>query len=193
MEVWRNLKFYEDYYEINERGIVRNKHTKQIKKATMKDNGYLVYTLYFDGKSKQEYVHRLVALTFIPNPNNYPQVNHKDEDKWNNKVNNLEWCDARYNNTYGTARKRSAETQRLNGSYDKAKQRMIVHNPSKINPKRGGTNSNAKSIICDDRTFSCIKECAEYYGIKYSTMRYWLSGDGNIPKYFREHNLHYVN
>lgn len=55
-----------------------------------------------NGKAKHEKIHRLVALAFIDNPNNYPHVNHKDEDKNNNSVSNLEWCDIKYNNNYGT-------------------------------------------------------------------------------------------
>jgi len=55
-----------------------------------------------DGDRKKFPVHRLVASTFIPNPNNYPQINHKDEDKTNNSISNLEWCTAKYNINYGT-------------------------------------------------------------------------------------------
>lgn len=192
MEVWKDLKFYEDEYEINTSGEVRSKRTGRMKVAVEKDNGYFVYNLWINGKGKQEYVHRLVALTFLSNPNNYPQVNHKDEDKRNNKLDNLEWCDARYNNTYGTARQRMAVTQKLTGATDRARQRWLDRNPAKVNPKTHGSNSYAKSVVCDDHIFSCIKDCAEYYGVNYATMRYWLSGDGNIPKYFKEHDLHYL-
>lgn len=186
------MKFYEDKYEINEFGVVRDKYTKLVKKFSIKDNGYAVYTFWINGKSKQEYVHRLVAITFLQNPNKLPQVNHKDEDKLNNHISNLEWCDAQYNNTYGTARQRSVETHRKNGTYEKAKLRWVEHNPSKTNPKIKGKNSYAKEVVCDGMVFDCIKSCAEYYGINYGTMRYWLSGNGNIPAYFKEHNLHYI-
>ena len=56
-------------------------------------------------------IHRLVALAFLDNPNNYPQINHKDENKLNNCVDNLEWCDAKYNINYGTRNDRMAKTQ----------------------------------------------------------------------------------
>lgn len=191
-EVWKDLRFYEDKYEISNFGSIRNKHTKVVKAQTRKDNGYLICSFWIDGKSKQEYVHRLVALTFIPNPENLPQINHKDENKENNRVDNLEWCTAKYNNNYGTARQRSAQTQRANGVYDEAKTRWLHQNPARVNPKIRGSNSNARRVSCDGMVFECIKDCATYYGISYATMRYWLSGQGNIPRYFKQHNLHYI-
>ena len=63
-----------------------------------------------NGKVKAELIHRLVAIAFIPNPNELPQVNHKDENKDNNCADNLEWCDTKYNNTYGTRLYRAAES-----------------------------------------------------------------------------------
>ena len=192
MEVWRDLKFYEDRYEISNLGQVRDKRTGRFKKAIEKDNGYLVYSFWIDGKTKQEYVHRLVALTFIPNPDDLPQVNHKDENKHNNAVENLEWCTAKYNANYGTNRLRSVKTQTENGSYERARERWLTNNPAKTNPKTRCSNAYAKRVSCDGTVFDCIKSCAEYYGINYVTMRCWLCGADNIPKYFVDKNLHYI-
>lgn len=69
-------------------------------------DGYLRVVLYKEGKGKTIKVHRLVAQAFIPNPNNYPCVNHKDECKTNNCVDNLEWCDQKYNVNFGNGIKR---------------------------------------------------------------------------------------
>ena len=75
--------------------------------------GYLAVNLYIDGKCKMESVHRLVAKAYLPNPCNYPMVNHKDENTQNNHKDNLEWCDAKYNNSYGT-RKEKVRRKEIN-------------------------------------------------------------------------------
>lgn len=72
-------------------------------------NGYLQVDLYKNGKVAKFTVHRLVAMAFIPNPKNLPEINHKDEDKTNNCVENLEWCTHKYNINYGTRNGRMAE------------------------------------------------------------------------------------
>ena len=69
-------------------------------------NGYLKVDLCKNGKQKTFTVHRLVATVFISNPKNFPTVNHKDENKLNNNVSNLEWCTVLYNNCYGTRLKK---------------------------------------------------------------------------------------
>lgn len=69
-------------------------------------NGYRTVRLWNNGKAKMFYIHRLVGEAFIPNPNSYPQINHKDECKSNNKVENLEWCSISYNQKYGTVNER---------------------------------------------------------------------------------------
>ena len=90
-------------YLIDTNGNIYNKRT--MKKLKDRDNGrgYRAVCLYnSEGKMVHKYVHRLVAETFIPNPNNLPEVNHIDENKANNSVDNLEWCDRKYNNNYGS-------------------------------------------------------------------------------------------
>ena len=77
---------------------------------------YLCVSLSNHGQVKSYAVHRLVALAFIPNPNNYNQVNHKDEDKSNNKKENLEWCNNQYNMTYGTRIQKAIATKKANGN-----------------------------------------------------------------------------
>ena len=105
MEEWKDIQGYEGLYQVSSFGRVKSlnyNHTGKegILKAVDKGNGYLIVTLCKYGKSKCLMVHKLVATTFISNPDNLPEVNHKDENKKNNKVENLEWCSSQYNMEY---------------------------------------------------------------------------------------------
>lgn len=95
-EEWKIIPDYEKY-EASELGQIRNKRTKKIKTLVRSGNGYIHINLYRGNELHQELVHRLIAKTFLPNPNNYKEVNHKDGNITNNKVENLEWCDRTYN------------------------------------------------------------------------------------------------
>ena len=122
IEIWKDIEGYEGLYEVSSYGRVRSlgqfvNHNfggyayrkGRILKPGLGSRGYLSVTLSKNGIQKQYTVHRLVAQAFIENPDNLPQVNHKDEDRTNNNVTNLEWCDAKYNVNYGN---------RLNKFYD---------------------------------------------------------------------------
>lgn len=118
-EVWKDIQGYDGKYSISNFGNVRSNHygKKRILKPMRNAgiyNGYLTVTLYNNSVGKKVKIHRLVAEAFLPNPNNLPVINHKDEDKTNNKVDNLEWCTKLYNNTYNGARDRATETWRRN-------------------------------------------------------------------------------
>ena len=114
MEVWKDIKGYEGIYQISSCGRVRSLHYKKNKilKLTQDKYGYYQINLCKNNKVKNLKVHRLVAEAFIDNPNNYPEVNHKDENKTNNKIDNLEWCTHYYNNNYGTRNNRVTEKQK---------------------------------------------------------------------------------
>ena len=115
-EEWKPIPGYEGLYEVSNYGRVKSYQLDSNGKIlspgnTGKDgSGYCFVNLYKDGKAKKHCtVHRLVAEAFIPNPSNFPQVNHKDECKKNNYFGNLEWCSSAYNNSYGTRTRRIAE------------------------------------------------------------------------------------
>lgn len=126
-EMWKPIAGYEGLYEVSNYGRVRsvahfitktNGVVYPIKSrfihVTTFPKGYYGVMLYKDKKHKHAYIHRLVAETFIPNPNNFETVNHKDENKTNNHVSNLEWCSSDYNIHYGSGINRMRETQRKN-------------------------------------------------------------------------------
>ena len=93
MEQWRDIEGFDGLYQVSNQGRVKSlKYGKEkILKGVKSCNGYLTVGLCKDGKEVRKYIHRLVAEAFLPNPQNLPQVNHKDEDKTNNCVENLEW------------------------------------------------------------------------------------------------------
>lgn len=91
MEIWKDIKGYEGRYKISNQGAVKNKHD-HILKPEYSNKGYACVHLRKENKTKKYRVHRLVAETFIDNPDNLPEVNHIDENKVNNCVDNLEWC-----------------------------------------------------------------------------------------------------
>ena len=96
MEIWKKIENYGGLYEVSNKGRVRD--LKGNIKNTYKNNkGYACLSLYCKGKTYHPTLHRLVALNFIPNPNNLPQVNHIDCNKENNNSSNLEWCNQNYN------------------------------------------------------------------------------------------------
>lgn len=110
-EVWRDVKGFEGLYQVSNMGRVKilaridkwgYKRKERMVKSSLSASGYLQINLYKNGKHCVTRAHRLVAQAFIPNPNNYPIINHKDEVRTNNKVSNLEWCTVEYNNNYGT-------------------------------------------------------------------------------------------
>jgi hypothetical protein len=87
--------------EVNERGEIRYRDTGKLASTYVAATGYIQVGVYYMGKPRTYNVHRLVAEAFIPNPDNLPQVNHKDENRANCHVENLEWCTSVYNNNYG--------------------------------------------------------------------------------------------
>ena len=102
MEVFKDVVGYEGLYMIGSCGSVYSVRRNKILKPSKDKDGYLHVSLSKNDKQKYCFIHRLVGQAFIPNPDNLPQINHKDEIPWNNCVSNLEWCDAKYNNNYGT-------------------------------------------------------------------------------------------
>jgi len=99
-EVFKDIDGYEGLYQVSNYGNVKSVRGGYLLKKETTNKGYLRVNLWKDGKTKHFRVHRLVGIAFISNPNNLPQINHKDCDPSNNNVSNLEWCDNEYNQKY---------------------------------------------------------------------------------------------
>lgn len=133
-EIWKDVPGYEGLYHVSNLGRVKRlpyqligrtigkkkeyirEFPERVMKATICANGYYRVTLSKDGKLYYKYIHRIVAETFIPNPDSLPCINHKDENRTNNNVNNLEWCSYSYNNSYGNARYKFSKSYSINHS-----------------------------------------------------------------------------
>lgn len=112
IEEWRDIQGYEGFYQISNLGRVKSFRNGEEKILKFGGNrGYRMVVFCVRGIRKTCTVHRLVAKAFVDNPNNYPCVNHIDEDKENNQAENLEWCTVAQNNKYGTRTERSSKTQ----------------------------------------------------------------------------------
>lgn len=116
MEIWKDIEGFEGLYQVSSFGRVKSlrywgSDRAQILKLTDDKNGYKILGIWKNRKRYSKKVHRLVAEAFIPNPHNFPQVNHKDENPANNHVENLEWCTCKYNINYGSHNLKNALAQ----------------------------------------------------------------------------------
>lgn len=162
-EIWRDIKGYEGKYQVSNLGRVKslertdnNNHKvkeKELKIISDKDQ-YSIINLYQNGKNKTCRIHRLVASAFIPNPNNYPVINHKDENRTNNRIDNLEWCTSKHNNNYGSHNKKVGKA--LKGK-PKSKQHILKvreNNPNKRKVKCLNTNEIFEYIVDAARIYN---------------------------------------
>ena len=155
---------YTGLYEISNMGRVRsldrvdaggNKIKGKILSTRANHHGYLQVVLCKDGKRKSFSVHRLVATMFIPNPDNLPFVNHRDENKTNAVWTNLEWCTAKYNTQY---------SWNTDGGKKRKQERTGSKNP--MYGRKGNENPNSKKVICIEtkQVFNSITLAKEWLG-----------------------------
>lgn len=169
-EIWKDIEEYKGRYQVSNLGRVRSldrisvqhKHfgdvfrpiKGKIMSNTIGKRGYAYVHLCNENNARNNSIHRLVAQAFIPNPNNLPCINHKDENKTNNNVENLEWCTYSYNNSYGThserislankgkhrsaeARKKYSEARKGKHLSEETKKKLSKMNKGEKNPNYG--------------------------------------------------------
>jgi len=183
-EVWKPIRGLENLYEVSNFGRVRSldrmvnhRFGKQLKRGILlkpfrNRDGYLMVCLAKDGKEKKYTVHRLVAIAFVPNPNNLPEVNHKDENKTNNIWTNLEWVDSKTNSNYGTRNQRISKTK-TNGKRSKpmiltTKHGIYLHEWPSVNEaaRQTGINDTNISYWCRGRKCTILPFNFKYKSIK---------------------------
>lgn len=174
-EIWKplfeeNIKKYlgrlDGVFLVSNLGRIKDGlNDKILNPSVWKD--YQVVTLYHNFKditgiseicTKTLSVHRIVASVFVPNPDNLPYVNHKDENKLNNRADNLEWCDPKYNRQYGTGSKRMVETKKKNGSIQKIHQ--LTLDGKYIAEYETADIATHETNVCKSSIYNC---CRRFY------------------------------
>lgn len=162
-EVWKDVVGYEGLYEVSNLGEVRSLlhgEPRLLKPAAnIYRNGYMQVVLRKDGKSRVHRIHRLVAIAFIPNPDNLPEVNHKDENTANNNVDNLEWCTKLYNLNYSNIPQRGKEyviAAAMNMrtpvvKYDRRGNLLGIYNGIREAGRETGIDSKSISACCNGK------------------------------------------
>ena len=154
--IWKDIPQWEEFYEVNTLGEVRSKRTNKLIVGDVNNAGYYRVCLYNGAIKKRCFRHRLVALTFLDNPNNLPQVNHIDGDKSNNRLENLEWVNQIDNEIH-------AIKNGLKGSW-RGEFKVIYF--------------DGKEEVWDNQ-----KAFARYIGTNSTKIRYWLNK--NVKTYFK--------
>ncbi len=153
---------FEGYYYADIYGNIYDRR-KNIMKQREDKNGYKIIDFTISYKRyRGKLVHRLIAQTFIPNPNNLPEINHKDEDKANNCVSNLEWCDKKYNINYGTCIKRISKNLKNKSTKGRKKRtvlqfdldnNLIAEYSSTRECEKFGFNHSSVGAVCNNKKY----------------------------------------
>lgn len=193
-EIWKDIVGYERLYQVSNLGRVKSLDRVSISNNNIKGKiisqynkeGYKWVRLHKDGRIKHYAVHRLVAISFLPNPNNYPEVAHKDETRNNNCVSNLQW----------TTHKENCQMPKFKNRISNSTKKLWIEGYFSQRDFSGETNPNCSKIICEGKIFNSIKECWLFYtsigetSVTYNTFAHWVAGR-NIPTSFKNKGLTY--
>lgn len=182
-EIWKDIIGYEGIYQISNCGRVKSldreihknngviEHRNgQIMMLSLDKDGYCYLGLRRQDKIKKFFrVHQLVAIAFLENPYNFNQINHKDENKSNNCVENLEWCDSQYNNKYGTKLERTQITKIQNNSYN-CRKPVLQFELNNVLVKRWESASQAEKVL--NFSGACINRCCNHQRNKYRNYKW---------------------
>ena len=178
-EIWKDIEGYEGYYQISNMGRVKSLERtvrcnrgyrtvpEKILEGSKNTYGYLQVELCQEAKKNYCTIHRLVAQAFLDNSEGYKEINHKDEDKTNNCVENLEWCDRSYNTNYGTRNQRAGEKLRgrkhseetIKKIAEKLRGRKLSEETiKKIAEKQRNNSRTSKPVYSVDKVTGEIKE-----------------------------------
>jgi len=183
-EIWKDIKGFEGYYMVSNHGRVKGlgrfttifgSKSIFIKPKLLKStncHGYRNINLCKNGKKTSFLLHRLIAITFIDNPNNYPEINHKNEIKSDNHVDNLEWVTHKYNANYGTKNIRTSIALKKRGMWagDKNPNFGNIGDKHRMFGVRGINHPSSKPVygITDEgiiHNFESIALAADYFGV----------------------------
>jgi hypothetical protein len=187
-EIWKDIEDYEGLYEVSNIGRVRSLdrivtycdgRTTLHKGVILKHvitRGYYYVHLNKNGVMKNYRISRLVAIAFIPNIDNLPEVNHKDENTFNDEYSNLEWCTRQYNCNYGNHNsnlsksltgKFIGDNHPMYGKKQSEKSKDIMRNKALERYKIKSNHARAKKIICTttNKVFGCIEDASRYYNV----------------------------
>lgn len=148
-------KLFNENYEVSNIGNIRNFKTKKLIKPFINNSGYYEIKLSINNKKKHFRVHRLVATLFIPNPCNYPIINHIDCNKLNNNVGNLEWCSYKYNNNYKPKKYRKVGKCVKINQYDKKMNLLQTFNSMKDVEKKYNISRTSIRYCCLGKNKTC--------------------------------------
>lgn len=147
-EVWADIEGYENLYAISSKGRCWSYKTNKFLKETINNDGYLRFSLFKNGKHQRYLAHRLVAKSFVANPNQYPEINHINENVKDNYVENLEWCTHKQNINYGSRNKKVSMALKNNQNSAKRVQNIDTLNIYDSLTKAEKETGISKAQIC---------------------------------------------